>query len=408
MKNLFRETINIPRESIMRYLILLSALIMQMCLGATYSWSVYVQPLKELTGLSQGPVQLPFTIFYFVFPFTMMIVGNFLSIIGTRTSAMIGGILFGGGWILASFGNRSFIYTILGIGGLSGIGAGMAYIVPIAVCIRWFPENKGMVTGIAVAGFGGGAAMVSQIGGGLMNTAGFTPFETFFTFGLAFMTLVFMAGSTMKVPAEKTSTGAPMALNPKTVLSHINFRILYLAMLIGLAAGFAVNANLKELYQGVENVTQIGITAVSLFAIANAAGRILWGALFDRIQSSSAIFANLICQAGILLMAPFLLNSISGFWSVAFIIGFNYGGVLVIFVSSATRCWGTKNIGQVYGWLFTSNIPAALSPILAGFVFDTYQSFNIALYILAGLLLAGALLIWKNASLINMEKIISS
>lgn len=392
----------------MRYLILLSALIMQMCLGATYSWSVYVQPLKELTGLSQGPVQLPFTIFYFVFPFTMMIVGNFLSIIGTRTSAMIGGILFGGGWILASFGNRSFIYTILGIGGLSGIGAGMAYIVPIAVCIRWFPENKGMVTGIAVAGFGGGAAMVSQIGGGLMNTAGFTPFETFFTFGLAFMTLVFMAGSTMKVPAEKTSTGAPMALNPKTVLSHINFRILYLAMLIGLAAGFAVNANLKELYQGVENVTQIGITAVSLFAIANAAGRILWGALFDRIQSSSAIFANLICQAGILLMAPFLLNSISGFWSVAFIIGFNYGGVLVIFVSSATRCWGTKNIGQVYGWLFTSNIPAALSPILAGFVFDTYQSFNIALYILAGLLLAGALLIWKNASLINMEKIISS
>ncbi|RLB89570.1 MAG: MFS transporter, partial [Deltaproteobacteria bacterium] len=81
---------------------------------------------------------------------------------------------------------------------------------------------------------------------------------------------------------------------------------------------------------------------------------------------------------------------------------------LVIFVSSATRCWGTKNIGQVYGWLFTSNIPAALSPILAGFVFDTCQIFNIALYILAGLLLAGALLIWKNASLINMEKIISS
>jgi MFS transporter, OFA family, oxalate/formate antiporter len=392
----------------MRYLILLSALVMQMCLGATYSWSVYVQPLKALTGLAQGPVQLPFTIFYFVFPFTMMIAGNFLPKIGTRTSAMIGGILFGGGWVLASFGHHSFIYTILGIGGLSGIGAGMAYIVPIAVCVRWFPDNKGMVTGIAVAGFGGGAAMVSQIGGRLIAAAGFTPFETFFTFGLAFMTLVFLAGSTMTVPAQENSTQAPRALNPKAVLSHINFRILYMAMLIGLAAGFAVNANLKELYQGVGNATQIGITAVSLFAVANAAGRILWGALFDRISSASAIFANLICQAAILLMAPFLLTSVSGFWAVAFITGFNYGGVLVIFVSSATRCWGAKNVGQVYGWLFTSNIPAALSPILAGFVFDTYQSFNLALYIAAGLLLAGAVLIWKNASLINMEKITAS
>jgi OFA family oxalate/formate antiporter-like MFS transporter len=181
-----------------------------------------------------------------------------------------------------------------------------------------------------------------------------------------------------------------------------------MAMLIGLAAGFAVNANLKELYQGVGNATQIGITAVSLFAVANAAGRILWGALFDRIPSASAIFANLICQAAILLMAPFLLTSVSGFWAVAFITGFNYGGVLVIFVSSATRCWGAKNVGQVYGWLFTSNIPAALSPILAGFVFDTYQSFNLALYIAAGLLLAGAVLIWKNAPLINMEKITAS
>ena len=213
----------------MRYLILLSALVMQMCLGATYSWSVYVHPLKELTSLAQGPVQLPFTIFYFVFPFTMMIAGNFLPRIGTRTSAMIGGRL--------------------------------------------------------------------------ITTAGFTPFETFLTFGVAFMTLVFMAGSTMKVPEENT-TETPTALNPKTVLSHINFRILYMAMFIGLAAGFAVNANLKELYQGVGNAT-LGITAVSLFAIANAAGRILWGALFDRISSSSAIFANLICQAGILLMAPF-------------------------------------------------------------------------------------------------------
>lgn len=140
----------------MRYLILVCAVLMQVCLGATYSWSVYVQPLKTLTGLAQGPVQIPFTVFYFVFPLTMMVAGGFLPRIGPRRSAMAGGLLFGGGWLLAGLGSHSFIFTVMGIGALAGVGAGMAYIVPIAVCIRWFPKSKGLVTGIAVAGFGGG------------------------------------------------------------------------------------------------------------------------------------------------------------------------------------------------------------------------------------------------------------
>ncbi len=119
---------------------------------------------------------------------------------------MFGGLLFGGGWILASLGIHHFIFTILGIGVLSGIGAGMAYIVPIAVCIRWFPQNKGLVTGIAVAGFGGGAALVSQVGGWLMESLGRTPFQTFFIFGLGFMVTVSLAGSTMRFPQTETTT----------------------------------------------------------------------------------------------------------------------------------------------------------------------------------------------------------
>ena len=87
-----------------RYVILLSAVVMQMCLGATYSWSVYVRPLREITGLNQGPVQLPFTVFYFAFPATMMLSGTFLPRLGPRRSAMIGGVIFGCGWLLAALG----------------------------------------------------------------------------------------------------------------------------------------------------------------------------------------------------------------------------------------------------------------------------------------------------------------
>jgi len=387
----------------MRYIILLSAVLMQMCLGATYSWSIYVQPLKALTGLQQGPVQIPFTVFYFMFPLTMMASGTFMPKIGPGISAMIGGVLFGGGWILAGQGVHNFLFTILGIGVLSGIGAGIAYIVPIAVCIRWFPKNKGLVTGIAVTGFGGGAALVSQIGGILMGRFQHTPFQTFLFFGLCFTVIVVLAGATMRFPeAGRLKKTTPVKLTE--LLSHSAFRLLYGAMVVGLAAGFAVNANLKELFPGTENAIQIGITGVSLFALANAAGRIIWGTIFDRVQSATAIKANLLFQALVLLAAPVMLGSTLGFWFFALLTGFNYGGVLVIYVSSASRCWGADRVSQVYGWLFSSNIPASFSPIAAGLIFDAFNSFTIALFGLAGLLIACTGLVQGKARIINAEK----
>jgi MFS transporter, OFA family, oxalate/formate antiporter len=386
----------------MRYLILISAILMQMCLGATYSWSVYVQPLKILTGLQQGPVQIPFTVFYFMFPLAMMVAGTFLPKIGPRISAIVGGLLFGGGWLLASQGMHHFIFTVLGIGVMSGIGAGMAYIVPIAVCICWFPKNKGLVTGIAVAGFGGGAALVSQLGGWLMDSLGRTPFQTFFIFGLGFMVTVVLSGSTMSFPTEITlKKSSPVKFSE--LLSHPSFRLLYLSMFIGLAAGFAVNANLKELFQGGGDAVKIGITGVSLFALANATGRIVWGMIFDRVQSATAIQANLILQALVLLVAPVMLHSSAGFWLFALLTGFNYGGVLVIYVSTASRCWGADKVSQIYGWLFSSNILASLSPIMAGMLFDTFHTFTFALFGLAGLLIACSTLIYKKANIVNLN-----
>ncbi|MGD8369109.1 MAG: hypothetical protein PVG78_15835 [Desulfobacterales bacterium] len=122
-----------------RYLILGAVVVMQMCLGATYSWSVYVEPLRALTGLKQGPVQAPFSVFYFAFPATMILSGTVLARTGPRVCAVGGGILFGSGWLLASLGRHHFLLTTAGIGLVAGMGVGFAYIVPIATCIR-FPS----------------------------------------------------------------------------------------------------------------------------------------------------------------------------------------------------------------------------------------------------------------------------
>jgi len=253
-----------------------------------------------------------------------------------------------------------------------------------------------------VAGFGGGAALVSQVGGWLMESLDRTPFQTFFIFGLAFMVTTVLSGSTMCFPKESSlKKSEPVKISE--FLTHPSFRLLYLAMFIGLAAGFAVNANLKELFQGEDNVVKTGIMGVSLFALANATGRIVWGMIFDRIQSATAIQANLTLQAFVLLAGPVMLHSAAGFWCFALLTGFNYGGVLVIYVSTVSRCWGADKVSQIYGWLFSSNILASFSPIVAGLLFDTFQTFTFALFGLAGLLIASTALIHKKSNRVNLN-----
>lgn len=381
----------------MRYLIIPAALCMQICLGATYSWSVYVQALKDLLHITQATAQLPFSVFYFVFPATMIVSGSIMARIGPRASAMLGGVLFGGGWMLSSFGDRAFALTVIGNGLIAGIGAGLAYIVPIATCIQWFPKYKGLVTGLAVAGFGGGAALVSTIGGHLL-AGSMTPFDLFRLFGAGFLLLVAASGFFMlPVPGGRSAKAAEVRFT--RVIRSPAFLLLYYAMFTGLAAGFAVNANIKELCALA--TAAAGVWAVALFAMANAAGRILWGMLFDRLGAKTVIEANLLFQALLLFAAPLVLRSSAGLYVFALVAGFNYGGVLVVYAGAVARIWNPEQVARVYGWLFSANIPGAVAPLAAAWSYDQLGGFSLPLGIIAGLILVGVFLVNRNASLFN-------
>ena len=360
---------------------------MQLCLGATYSWSVFVEPIKGITGLMQGTVQLPFSVFYFAFPAVMVVSGTLLPKFGPRKCAVFGGIVFGAGWLTATLGKIHFSYTVLGVGLMGGFGVGFAYIVPIATLIKWFPKQKGLVTGVAVAGFGGGAALVSKFSGYLLTVSGMAPFDVFGIFGCIFFVLVVIAGSSMVNPPDiNMKKNSSMKL--KDFMGKGLFWILYFAMFSGLSAGFTVNANLKELYKGV--TAEAGITAVALFAVANALGRISWGLFFDRVKSATAVRTNLLFQAAVLFASTLILTSDKGLYLFAILTGFNYGGILVVYASTIARKWGSDRVGQVYGWLFSANIPAAVSPIIAGYYFDMNGNFTLPLMIIAGLMTVAA------------------
>jgi OFA family oxalate/formate antiporter-like MFS transporter len=283
---------------------------------------------------------------------------------------------------------------------LAGIGAGVAYLIPITVCIQWFPKHKGLVTGIVVAGFGGGAALVSLWGGRLINKWGMTPFSAFAILGVTFLILVSGAGLSMRSVPNPAKRRSPRLKN-SVIVGRQGFQFLYLAMFTGLAAGFAINANLKELYLG-QNI-KVGIMSVSLFAVANGLGRIIWGVIVDRIRSTAAIQANLIFQAGVFLIAGLLLSSTLGFLLISFLAGFNYGGVLVVYASAVAQIWGDRYVAQIYGLLFSANIFAAPTPVLVGLGYEKFGDFNFSIWFLAILMLLAALLIHKKTVVIYRE-----
>ncbi|MCL4218454.1 MAG: MFS transporter [Candidatus Hydrogenedentes bacterium] len=360
------------RARLRGFIVLAAAVLMQLCLGATYAWPVFVQPFKAQTGLSQGSVQLPFTLFYVVFPATMFFAGRVIQRFGLRTSAMAGGILFGGGWFFAGMAGNQFAFVALGVGVLGGLGAGLAYLVPIATAVKWFPRHAGLVTGISVAGFGGGAALVSQAATHLMVGEALGPLPALRILGLVFALVILLAASQMRAPTEAPAREAEPR-QPLPLVPRRSFIALYLAMFTGLAAGFTVNANLREL--AFADRAAAGAVAVSLFALANAAGRIVWGFLHDRFPNALPLQVNLWCQAALLLLFSWSTSTLSGYYLFAFLAGFNYGGILVLYASSVARQYGSASFPRVYGRLFSANIPAALAPMAVGYAFEQWNSF---------------------------------
>jgi OFA family oxalate/formate antiporter-like MFS transporter len=380
-----------------RFLVLAAAVAMQMCLGATYSWSAFVTHIRSQTGIGQGAAQVPFTLFYIVFPLTTILGGMLVGRLSPRICAVAGGLLFGTGWLVASLGGRGFGFTILGVGVLGGIGVGLAYLVPIAMGILWFPRHKGLVTGVAVAGFAAGPALISAAMDRLAPR-GWTPYEVMRMCGGVFLVVLPLAGSVMRRPPGDDGAAAQRQMPARELLPDPAFRVLYFAMFAGLMAGLGVNANVKQLAPAAAAAT--GLSVVGCFALANAAGRIAHGWLADRVAARAILTANLVAQATLLLAAPaFLDGGATALKWFAALAGFNYGGVLVLYAAASARQWGAGRVAGAYGWLFSANIPASFAPVLAGRAYDHWQSFTVPLAVIAVTMLVAAVFVTRADSL---------
>jgi len=209
-----------------RWLVVVGAVLIQFSLGAIYAWSVFT-PALEAVGWSKLETQIVFAVGLVTFAVVMVGAGRALKALGPRKLAILGGLTLGCGYALAGLlGGTDFWAVCIGVGLIGGAGIGLGYVVPIAVGMAWFPDKKGMVTGLAVAGFGFGAmAWVKLAGawGGLIEDHGLA--TTFLTYGVAFALMVLLGSVWMRNPPKGWLPAWFQPTAPAAVKGSENFTV---------------------------------------------------------------------------------------------------------------------------------------------------------------------------------------
>jgi OFA family oxalate/formate antiporter-like MFS transporter len=414
-----------------RWLVVLGAISIQLALGGIYAWSVFTKLLTDPTGAYQFSATQTAWVFsagLATFAVVMVLAGKWLAKAGPTLVTVAGGILLGLGYVLGGFFGASFWSQLFFIGILGGAGTGLAYVVPIAVGVKWFPDKKGLLTGLVVAGFGFGATMWVNLAsawfGGLLNTTqvfGLPSVQSVFViYGVVFAILVLL-GSVVMVnppegyepkgwtPPEPTSKKRNGSVNysPKEMLRTPQFYMIWSVFIFSAIAGLMVIYCIKLFgidtltFRGVANAGVITSTAMAWYAIFNGVGRIVWGSVSDRIGRKAAIIAMNVFQGLIMLLTYHVFitfGTSAGFIIAASIIGFNYGGIFALFPAITADFFGNKQVGSNYGWVFTAyGIAGIVGPQLAGLFKDAggaagYPGIWMTPFIIAGVTcLVGAL-----------------
>lgn len=413
-----------------RWLVVLGAVLVQLCLGAIYAWSVFTPYLTDPAGpfgFTRTQTQIIFSISLLSFAITMILAGRWQARSGPYIVALTGGIVMGAGYALAGLmGNNLFGYfwnQVLFIGLLSGIGIGLAYVCPIACGMKWFPDKKGLITGLAVAGFGFGALIWIQLAGdfgGLL--ARFGVLNVFLIYGITFAVAIAIGTTWLVNPPEGYCPpgwdpncpipGAPTSptrsgpgIRAGEMLRTPQFYGIWVMFLFAAMAGllvignivlFGIDALQAEGYTLAEATAIAGLAMAVFYALANGGGRIAWGAISDRIGRKTSLIIMCATQ-GLIMIAFFWMGSVPALLYLGTtIIGFNYGGAFALFPTITGDLFGTEYVGENYGWVFTSyGVGGVIGPIMAAGIRDSLGNW-LAGFIIAGVAcLVAAVIGWR-------------
>jgi OFA family oxalate/formate antiporter-like MFS transporter len=367
-----------------RWLVVLGALIIQMSLGAVFIYSIFKTPLQQMLHWDKSQVAIPAQVVLFSFAFAMIFAGRVQDKVGPRLVASAGGIVLGLGLILAGFTSEmggGLAWFALTFGAIGGMGIGIAYVCPISACVKWFPDKRGLITGIAVAGFGAGGLVFAPIAKALIESS--NVLHAIMILGVIFLTAILTGAQFLSNPpegycpegwnsaADASSCGPAAAdYSCSEMMKTPQFYLLWLTYFAGCTAGLMIIMNASTIWQSFsaagaaaagamesaafDGVKTAGAAVVSVIAAFNAVGRIAWGKISDQLGSRIKTLIPITVVCALAMFALDRLTTYPMFIAGTGLIASCFGGYLALYPAVVADFYGTKNIGANYGVMYTA------------------------------------------------------
>lgn len=352
-----------------RMAILPAVILIQTCLGGVYAWSAFVPFLTAHYGLPMSRAQLVFGVAILTFTIAMVAAGRLLTRWGPRWVALTGALLFTGGHMVTAGSGGRFPWLIGGYGLTVGAGIGFGYVAALTSGLRWFPQRKGVVTGVAVAGFGIGGLLLASLAE--TWTRGNWSFrQMFLTIGWAYGAVLAAGSLLLFRPPGDAADGAPNVLAGIRFLKSSGFRVLAPGMFCGTFAGLLVIGVLKPMGVDAGLSPEDATRAIGGLAVGNVAGRVVWGWLYDRMgyRTIPAALVLLCLAIGGMMAAG---GSAAAFLAAGCLVGFGFGACFVLYATHVAATHGVDQVGRLYPFLFLSyGIAGIAGPFLGGLLHD--------------------------------------
>ena len=386
----------------LRWRVVLGGILSNFCAGMLYSWSIYVNPLMEAHGWERGAVSLAMSIATLVIPISMIPAAKILAKKGPTKTALIGTIFLVLGLAIAGL-TASLPLLYLGFGVFGGIGVGFIYGTPIATCVKWFPDKKGLISGLAVGGFGLGSIVFAPICTSVIASLG--PNTTFLIQGAITLVGMLIAAPLMKAapdgfkpegwtpPAAAAASGSSHDYTSAEMLKTKQYWFLLIMYLFANMSGLMVIGHASPIAQAVAGLTAAQAGAiVSVLSIANTAGRFMSGALCDKLGAKRVVTIIYIVNAVLLVALQFLTN----FATIALGIGgleVCFGAMMGAYPSLVVDYFGVKYSGPNYARIFLAyGIGGIIGPQLAVRVVAATGGYTLAFVIIGASCIIGAVM----------------